>query len=706
MSQRISGYVNIQPQTWLQFIGNAATLIASVTTLSFTFAVFLGWIVQVIPNINTLFDRTNTLNDLVATPGGPLYVNGATDAVTIGCNGSSIELCYFLHNLNLTAFGYTNNASFMSGVTNGKDSLDALVVHDQLQDTQITNLNTTVNNLASVTLSTLNYTNNASFMSGVTNGKQGLDALVVNDQTLEASMTAQNAILQTKIDNLNNTLTYGNISTLIVFDPYLGSFQYAINNQTRVQIDALFTLISNIGNNSVNGTILSNQVFDVPRSKNQQLVNDELYANDASINATASAASSTASAANATANVATVTASAANATANAASATASAANATSNTALAIALAAQQNQYSLVNFNRIGSTSSGLQQCGFTIDLTSGQQYVTGSSVFQYGSSGMLVYNGSATQAFYLHFSADISYMANVTSSILYFQTTITRNNNSVAVVKDNRLVELTSGTLSHEFNLPIFLNMGNTLGFSTLVSTQSGSIYFSGCSIDATQRLPSISIIPFATTAVTAPALSPAMSTVSGAGSSYQNYYAHFTLTTRDQYGNTFYSPSATIAATVTVGVTVFNVTVSSNGDGTYNCTYLATVSGTGVLAATINGVAMVNPVPGNINVIASVHAPFCSLASSTTEPVGPIVWTFTMLDINAQVVTDFHDNFILQITNSYLAAGIIFQQQSPGVGQLAFYAGEIGTMEFEVNVINDVNTLTMAGTPSYTVFS
>jgi hypothetical protein len=677
MSQRVSGYVNIQPQTWLQFIGNAATLIASVATLSFTFAVFLGWIIQVIPNINTLFDRTNNLNDLVATPGGPLYVNGATDTVTIGCNGSSIELCYFLHNLNtssggsnvtLSTLGYTNAASFMSGVTNGKEGLDALVVHDQLQDTQITNLNANVSTLTNF---------NATLSS-----------------------------LQTKIDNLNNTITYGNISTLIVFDPYLGSFQYAINNQTHVQIDTLFTLINNIGNNSVNGTILSNQVFDVPRNKNQQLVNDELYANDVSINATANAATVTANAATVTANAANVTANAATVTANSATVTANAANVTANAALAVALAAQQNQYSLVNFNRIGSASSGLQQCGFVVDMTSGQQYVTGASVFQYGSGGMLVYNGSATQAFYLRFSADISYTANVTSSILYFQTTITKDNNSVAVVKDNRLVELTSGTLSHEFSLPIFMNMGNTLGLSTLVFTQSGSIYFSGCSIDATQRLPSISIIPFATTAVTAPALSPAMSTVGGAGSSYQNYYAHFTLTTRDQYGNTFYSPSAVIAATVTVGVTVFNVTVSSNGDGTYNCTYLATVSGTGVLAATINGVAMVNPVPGNINVIASVHAPFCSLASSTTEPVGPIVWTFTMLDINAQVVTDFHDNFIFQITNSYVVGGTIFQQQSPGVGQLAFYAPTIGTMEFEVNVINDVNTLTMAGTPSYTVFS
>ena len=208
MSQpRVSGY--IQPQTWLQTIGNAVTLAASVATLSFTFAVFLGWMVQVIPNINELFNRTNHLGALVDTPGGPLYVNSVTDAVTIGCNGSSIELCYFLHNLNLTGgsnvtlstLAYTNGASFMSGVTNGENALDALVTHDQLQDTQITSqnntvnslsvtvtsLNTTVNSLSNITLSSLGYTNGASFMTGVNNGKSALDALVTQTAALVAS---------------------------------------------------------------------------------------------------------------------------------------------------------------------------------------------------------------------------------------------------------------------------------------------------------------------------------------------------------------------------------------------------------------------------------------------------------------------------------------------------------------------------------------
>lgn len=202
--------------------------------------------------------------------------------------------------------------------------------------------------------------------------------------------------------------------------------------------------------------------------------------------------------------------------------------------------------------------------------------------------------------------------------------------------------------------------------------------------------------------------LTPSLCTADGAGiaSANQNYFAHFVVTTVDQNGSVFYVASAAVTATATTATTSWPVTVVDNGNGTYSCKYLPTTAEPVAVAIAVNGTPIASSPFVGVAVRTSCHAPYCSLQSSTTEPVGPIVWTFTMLDENAQPVLDFHDNFVLVLTNGYPLSAPIFQQQFPGVGQLAFYAPVFGTMEFRVDIVNDVNELTMAGTPSFTIFS
>jgi hypothetical protein len=90
----ISGYN--QPQTWLSYIGDWITLVAAVSACSFTFSVFLGWLIQVVPDINSLKSRSNGLEALVNTTGGPLYFLPNGDPV-IGCGsiGFPQDLCTF-----------------------------------------------------------------------------------------------------------------------------------------------------------------------------------------------------------------------------------------------------------------------------------------------------------------------------------------------------------------------------------------------------------------------------------------------------------------------------------------------------------------------------------------------------------------------------------------------------------------------------------
>lgn len=371
-----------------------------------------------------------------------------------------------------------------------------------------------------------------------------------------------------------------------------------------------------------------------------------------------------------------------------------------------ALTSVQQEYLVLNFGRFGNPTISSTQCTFAVDLSSGVQYITGSSIFQRGN-GTLYFNGSFPQGFLFHFSSKISYTSTSNNaSIMYIQSTININGVPVTIINDLRPSELTTGSMNVEFTTPLFLTSGDTISMTVAWFIQSSTISYTDCTIAPSMQHPFFKFSPFTVIGQT-PVLTPSLSYASGAGTSsaYQNYYAYFTLTTVDQTETPIYSPSAVVAGALTVGSNAFNVSCSTLGNGTYNCTYLTTVSGAGVLAMTVNGVAIrSSPMP--VTVISSVHAPFCSLSSSTTEPVGPIIWTFTMLDINAQPVLHFHDNFIFQITNSYIVGGTIFQQQFPGVGQLAFYAPTYGTMEFRVDVINDVNTLTMAGTPSFTNFS
>lgn len=107
----------------------------------------------------------------------------------------------FNGNITLSTLNYTNGASFMNGVTNGKAALDSLVNEDISLQTQINSL-ATAN--GTFTLSTLPYINGASFMGNVTNGKAGLDNLV-----------GEAIVLQNQINNLPppptlTTLSYTN----------------------------------------------------------------------------------------------------------------------------------------------------------------------------------------------------------------------------------------------------------------------------------------------------------------------------------------------------------------------------------------------------------------------------------------------------------------------------------------------------------------
>lgn len=114
----------------------------------------------------------------------------------------------------LSTLAYTNVAPFMSAVTNGKGALDTLVTQELLTESQLTTINNTVNSLVlfngTVTLSTLSYTNGASFMSGVTHGKGGLDALVTQEQLTGTQLTAMNVTLNSLVAT-NGTVTLSSL---------------------------------------------------------------------------------------------------------------------------------------------------------------------------------------------------------------------------------------------------------------------------------------------------------------------------------------------------------------------------------------------------------------------------------------------------------------------------------------------------------------
>jgi hypothetical protein len=668
-----SGYKNVEVQSWVSWIGDWLTLVAAGAAFSFTFAVFLGWQLQVIPDINNLKSRANGVDALISTPGGPLYVDRVAGTVTIGCNGDPTQLCLFVsetksnytslqtqvNNLNVTGGGvnvtlstlnYTNSAPFMSGVSNGKNSFDALVDKDIAQDTaftnfqnqtnntfisfqtfqnqtnttfisfqtQLTTITNTVNNIVTnngtISLNTLPYNNSAPFMAGGTTGKDGLDNLVIE-------VLAQGAQIDTLIIANNETVS---LNTL----PYNNSAPFMASGTT--------------GKDGLDNLVI------------------EVLSQGAQIDALIAAQQQT-----------------------------------------------EQTYRVLNFARLGTPTINSSHCLFTVDLSSGAQYVTGSSLFQRGS-GTLVFNGSATQGFDFHFSSKLFYSAtNMTATIMYIQPTLLINSITKTTIADFIPVQLTNGVASIDFTTPLFLPPSSVFSMTLAFYIQMNAIVYLDCGISHSMQYSLFSLIPFTTPNATS-VLTPSLSYASGNGiaSAYQNYFASFMVTTVDQFANQFYAPTAAVAGTASTTTMNYTVSFVSGSNGTYIGTYLPTTDEDVTLSVNVNGTAIASSPISGINVLNSCHAPYCSLSSSTTEPVGPIVWTFTMVDININPVLDFHDNFVFVITNSYVIGGLVFEQQSPGVGQVAFYAPTFGTMEFRIDIVNDVNTLTMAGTPSFTVFS
>jgi hypothetical protein len=203
-----------------------------------------------------------------------------------------------------------------------------------------------------------------------------------------------------------------------------------------------------------------------------------------------------------------------------------------------------------------------------------------------------------------------------------------------------------------------------------------------------------------------APAVSPSLSWADGSGiaSAYQNYFARFVVTTVDQGGKVIYDPSAVVTASAVTANHSWPVTIVDNGDGTYSCKYLPTKAENVVLTIAVNGVEISNsPAKWSQDVIVknSVHAPFCSLNSVQNAAAGdPLSWPFSLVDENFNPVLDFHDNFVMEVTNGYPFAGVVFSPLFPGTGTLSLEGPFHGTGSAAVYVINDVDQELMTGSP------
>ena len=154
----------------------------------------------------------------------------------------------------------------------------------------------------------------------ITNLKGRMTTTEGNVGTLQGQMVTAQADIAT----VKGYFVGGELYTPLVYDPNQNLTQDVINNNTKLDITSLkgrmttaegdiITLegqmstvqitvtnlisndsyllglignltgtVNNIGSNVANGSIFSNQVFDVPRNKTQKEVNDELYANDLS----------------------------------------------------------------------------------------------------------------------------------------------------------------------------------------------------------------------------------------------------------------------------------------------------------------------------------------------------------------------------------------------------------------------------------------
>ncbi len=211
------------------------------------------------------------------------------------------------------------------------------------------------------------------------------------------------------------------------------------------------------------------------------------------------------------------------------------------------------------------------------------------------------------------------------------------------------------------------------------------------------------------------PAVTPSLSFAEGTGitTANQNYFARFVVTTVDQSDNVIYDPSALVTATAVTASTSWPVTIVDNGDGTYACQYLPTKAENVVLTIAVNGVEISNsPAKWSQDVIVknSAYAPNCALASVQNVAAGePQAWGFSMNDENLNPVLDFHDRFVLTVTNGYPLAGGLFSQAYPGIGTFAFTGPIAGEAQIVVTVDNDVDSLDslpMNGTPVNITFS
>lgn len=202
--------------------------------------------------------------------------------------------------------------------------------------------------------------------------------------------------------------------------------------------------------------------------------------------------------------------------------------------------------------------------------------------------------------------------------------------------------------------------------------------------------------------------LTPSLCIADGAGiaSAFQNYFAHFVVTTVDQNSNVLYVPGTVVSATATTPASDWPVTVVDNGNGTYSCKYLPTTTETVTLAIKVNGAPIASSPFVGVVVLNSCFAPNCALGSLSNAAAGePQTWSFNMADVNFNPVLNYHDNFVLVVTNGYPLAGVVITQSFSGVGAISFTGPFIGLCNATVYLRNDVGEDVMANTPFSCMF-
>jgi hypothetical protein len=199
------------------------------------------------------------------------------------------------------------------------------------------------------------------------------------------------------------------------------------------------------------------------------------------------------------------------------------------------------------------------------------------------------------------------------------------------------------------------------------------------------------------------PVLTPSLCYADGSGiaSAFQYYFAPFVVTTVDQNGNVLYVPGTVVSATATTATNNWPVTVSDNGNGTYDCKYLPISVEEVTLAITVNGTPVMNGVISQIPVLNSCYGPLCVITNNLSDLTGVAnTIVFSMNDASGNPVVHFHDRFVAFSTNGYPLIPLAFSQAAPGLGNFTFAGQIVGNCETSVQVVNDVNALDMAGSP------